>query len=205
MDPNAQLMAEIRDQWGDEISQACQASSVQPAFLAALIANESGGIVDAKRFEPGVLHALWEVLLGRKATYGSISRNDLFLYALPGSVPAISGDRASITVLFSTALERVDDLATSWGLTQVMGYHVLEVTSGLQTTSDLLIPPKSLSYTLRLLAQFALRFDLDLSKDISELFDCWNTGEPHGQTADPQYTSRGLSRMAIYAALPAVT
>ncbi len=196
------LMTDIRDEWGDAISAACQASSVPPAFIAALVANESGGKIDAKRFEPGVLHALWEVFLGRKAAYGSIGRYDLLLYVLPTSVPAISGDRAATTALFSTAFQHVDDLATSWGLTQVMGYHVLERWGGIASTLDLALPARSLPLSLRLLAQFALRFQLSLAKDFSEMFSCWNTGQPHGKTADPEYIPRGIARMAIYGQLP---
>jgi len=196
---DAQLMAEIRDEWGATIGVACQASSVPPAFLAALVANESGGDPNASRFEPGVLAAIWQVLLGRKATYGSIGRDDLLLYVLPGSVPAISGDPAAVAALFSGAFKRVGDLATSWGLTQVMGYHVLEETAGVTLTEDLAIFSKALPATLRLLSQFAQRFGLDLTKDFRELLTCWNTGEPNGKTADPDYVDKGIRRMGIYA------
>jgi hypothetical protein len=43
MDANTTLMKSIRAHWGDAIVLACAASSVPPSFLAALIANESGG------------------------------------------------------------------------------------------------------------------------------------------------------------------
>jgi hypothetical protein len=196
------LMTDIRDEWGDAIAAACRASSVPPAFIAGLVANESGGKINAKRFEPGSLHALWEVFLGRKTSFGSIGRYDLLLYCLPDSVPAISGDRAAVNDLFAPAFKRLDDLASSWGLTQVMGYHVLERLGGVTTTLDLTLPARSLPLTLRLLAQFALRFQLSLAKDFSEMLSCWNTGEPIGKTADPEYIPRGLARMAIYAQLP---
>lgn len=196
------LMTEIRDEWGSIIAWVCRNSSVSPAFLAALIAEESGGKPDEKRFEPGVLHALWEVLLGREEAYGSIGRGDLLLYVLPKSVPAISNDLAAVITLFSAAFHRVDNLATSWGLTQVMGYHVLEGSFGLQSTDDLILPSRQLPVTLRLLAQFAIHFKLNLAADYGALFTCWNTGRPDGKTADPEYASRGLARMQIYAQLP---
>jgi len=52
------------------------------------------------------------------------------------------------------------------------------------------------------LADFAARNTLDLTRDFSQLFDCWNTGRPHAPTADPQYIPNGLRRMELYKALP---
>ena len=191
------LMTEIRDEWGEVIAATCRASSIPPPFIAALIAEESGGKIDAKRFEPGTLHALWEVIMGRKADFGTISREDILLYALPVPAPPLN-NLDTLAKLFKP----IDDLASSWGLTQIMGYHVLERCSGIVTTLDLTLPGRSLPLTLRLLAQFALRFQLNLAKEFSEMFSCWNTGEPNGKTADPQYIPRGLARMALYAQLP---
>jgi hypothetical protein len=202
VDLNLQLMTEIRDQWGGNISAACQASSVPPAFLAALVANESGGKPDAKRFEPNVLADLWQVLLGRKATYGSIIRADLYLYALPEAVPQLSRAEPAIDAIFSATFQRIDGLATSWGLTQVMGYHVLERLSSLQHAEDLIVPSNCLPQTVRMLAQFAVDFSLSLAADFQQLFACWNTGKPNGKTADPDYVSRGLARMRLYSQLP---
>jgi hypothetical protein len=207
LDPQIQLMTEIRDRWGSEISKACQTSSVPAAFLASLIAEESGGNPNAKRFEPGVLHALWEVFVGRKKAFGSIDGVNLLVYALPAIADPTKPDAGTSSLealrsLFTSSLERVDNLATSWGLTQVMGYHVLENWPEINHTEDLLTPANELPLSLRLLAQFADRFGLDLRKDFGELFTCWNTGEPNGKTADPQYVPRGLARMAIYSQLP---
>ena len=202
MDLNVQLMSEIRDQWSGEIYRACQASSVPPAFLAALVANESGGKKDAKRFEPNVLADLWQVLLGRKGTYGSIIRADLYLYALPEALPQLSRSDPAIDAIFSAAFQRIDGLATSWGLTQVMGYHVIERLSTLQRAEDLTDPSNCLPYSVRLLANFAIEFGLSLASDFQQMFACWNTGKPNGKTADPDYVSRGLARMRLYSQLP---
>jgi hypothetical protein len=197
VDPNIELMTEIRDKWSDVIDSTCRASSIPPAFIASLIAEESGGKIDAKRFEPGVLHSLWSVLMGRAASLGSIGRRDLLLYVMPTGTTIV--DNIETVAKFFAG---IDDLATSWGLTQIMGYHVLERWTGIVTTLDLALPARSLPLTLRLLAQFALRFQLSLAKDFSEMFSCWNTGEPNGKTADPEYIPRGLARMAIYGQLP---
>ena len=75
-----ELMQSIKTKWGALIDAACKHSSVPPAFLAALVANESGGNPDAKRFEPGVLAQLFAVLLNRKAFYGSIARENIIAF-----------------------------------------------------------------------------------------------------------------------------
>jgi hypothetical protein len=193
-----ELMQSIKTKWGAAIADTCHTSSVPPAFLAALIAGESGGNENAKRFEPRVLAALWEVLLGRKAAYGSISTRHLIQFV--GNTPAIP----SVTPqsLPADALQRLDSLATSWGLTQIMGYEVLDPLLNAGSVKDLQTPATELPTTLRMMAQFAQRLGLDVTKDFSEMFDCWNTGRPHAPTFDPQYIPNGIARMAIYEALP---
>src|SRR5579885_1982934 len=92
--------------------------------------------------------------------------------------------------------QQMRSLATSYGLTQVMGYEAIAFhTHGVEALRQ---PLSSLVITSRLLAQFASRFGLDLAKDFAELFDCWNTGRPHAPTADPQYVPRGLARLQLY-------
>jgi hypothetical protein len=196
-DANTLLMTTIRAKFGAAIAAACEASSVQPEFLAALIANESGGNPDAKRFEKGVLDQLWNVLQGREAAFGSIGRNDLLQYISAGSV-SFPGGASNADASISVALQRLDNLATSYGVTQIMGYEAIPF--DIQATA-IIDPAAALHYTTRMLADFAQRFDLDLTKDFSELFDCWNSGRPHAPTADPQYIPNGLRRMAAYKAL----
>jgi hypothetical protein len=192
------LMQSIKEKWGAAIATTCAMSNVPPAFLAALIAGESGGNENAKRFEPRVLSALWEVLLGRKAAYGSISTRHLIQFV--ANTPAIP----SVTPqsLPADALQRLDSLATSWGLTQIMGYEVLDPVLSAGFLGNLQSPASELPITLRMLAQFAEHFALDVTKNFSEMFDCWNTGRPHSATFDPQYIPNGIARMAIYEALP---
>lgn len=189
-------MQSIRTNWGAAIRTACALSSVPPAFLAALIANESGGDANAKRFEKNVLVALWEVLLGRKAAYGSIGRADLVgfvsgLPAQPVSVPAS---------LPADTYQRLDSLATSQGLTQMMGYHVLDPELSIGSMDNLKTGVGNLMGAVKLLAWFAHRYQLDLTADFPPLFACWNSGEPDpAKTFDPQYVSNALTRMKLYA------
>ena len=51
---------------------------------------------------------------------------------------------------------------------------------------------------LRLLAEFAAGYQLDLGHEFPEMFCCWNTGRPYGRTYDPHYVARGLARMELY-------
>lgn len=191
-----QLMQSIKTTWGIALDTAAKFCTVQASFLAALIANESGGDANAKRFEPGVLSALWQVLLGRKATYGSIGGQYLVSYITHVPVPA--EQRINAANLPNDAFNRFDGLATSWGLVQIMGYEAIAFGT---SVSALQTPSTELPIACRMLADFARRNGLDVNKDFSELFDCWNTGRPHAPTADPQYIPNGLARMKIYEAL----
>jgi len=205
-----ELMQKIHDVAGAILVGAADKTSVPEAFLAALVANETGkefaegGLVaaaQAKRFEPGVLADLWQVLMGRKMAYGSIGRTDLLRYvtglpAIPINVPVN---------IPSNALNLLDGLATSWGITQIMGYHAMEAALFAQPAyaNRLLDPETDLDVTTKMLAQFAAHFSLDLAKDFADLFRCWNTGSPSGKTFDPNYVPNGLKRMQLYDAVAA--
>jgi Transglycosylase SLT domain len=195
-----ELMQSIKTKWGAAIAGACHASSVPESFLAALIANESGGNPDAKRFEKNVLAALWEVLLGRKANYGSIGRADI-LAAIHLSIFATRQIAFDDAGLPSNPFVTLDSLATSWGLVQIMGYEVIpfHLIAGVSALQQ---PATELPVAIRMLTEFATTFHFDLGKDFGEMFDCWNTGRPHAPTFDPQYIPNGLHRKAIYEALP---
>lgn len=189
-----ELMQKIKVDWGLQIAAACAVSSVPAAFLAALIANESGGNVNAKRIEHGVLASLWEVLLGRTAAYGSIKRLDLVAYVAGVTVPTINAPAN----LPGDAFQRLDALAASWGLTQIMGYHAIEFDV---TISNLASPEGNLSLCNHMLAKFAAQFQLDVMRDFEAMFRCWNGGHPTAKTFDPQYVPNGLARMALWASL----
>jgi hypothetical protein len=186
----------IKSMWSPLINSTVSGGTLPASFLAALIANESGGDANAKRFEPLVLIALWKVLLGRTAAYGSIGGQDIVKFvAFAANIPVVAP-----RLLPADAFQRLDSLATSWGLTQIMGYEAIAFQLG-ATVDALKKPDTELPITVRMLKQFAERNALDLAKDFDQLFDCWNTGRPHAQTADPQYIPNGLARMKIYEAL----
>ena len=163
----------IASKWGLLIRNACQYSSVPPEFIAALIANESAGKDDASRFEPSVCVHLRGLLDGKEDHFGPITKTDLAGCKDPD----------------------VRDFSTSWGLTQIMGYHLLVWG---QDPRDLLEPKFNLEMCTRLLAGFAHAYQLDVRAEFEEMFRCWNTGRPNGITTDPEYVPNGLRRMAMY-------
>jgi hypothetical protein len=194
---DTELMQSIKEKWGATIAEACSTSSVPAAFLAALVANETGGNSNAQRFEKGVLASLWEVLQGRSPAYGSIQRLSLVGYVTGLAVPPINVPAS----LPADAFQRVDALATSWGLTQIMGYHILESGVAVKTIQGLQDPPMHLAMALRMLAGFASHFQLDVTKDFEQMFRCWNGGHPTATTFDPNYVPNGLARMQEWASL----
>jgi len=182
--PDAKLMRTIHARWGVALTAVCQYSSVPVEFIAALIANESGGDpTGPPRFEKNVFAKLKAVRDGRLNHYGSIVKHDL------------AGCKDA----------DVRDFATSWGLTQIMGYHLL---AWGQDPRDLLEPKFNLEICTRLLAGFCQRYQLDPYLEFEEMLRCWNTGHPYddpktkcveGRTHDPNYVPNGLRRMALYA------
>jgi hypothetical protein len=207
-------MQKVKAAWGLKISLACAGSGVPPAFLAALIANESGiypagvggGDPTAKRYEPTVCGHLAAVVSGAQAAYDPpgarrpIGRGDLQLYI--GAAGGPGGAELA-------PIHKLADLAASYGLTQVMGFHVLmwgdpalaDLSKALGTADA------QLKFTIQLLDSCAEQNALDLSMPdvvtIREFFTWWNTGRVNGATYDPNYAANGVDRMKAYDQLSA--
>lgn len=221
----SELMARIREQWGANIRAAVTLSSIPEAFLAAIVANESGGAPGDTRFESAVFGRLVNVCAGLSAVFSPhgvrrpLTAPWLLAYASPGelqpaeTVAEMSGPPFGPFPPGAPArglqwgLKRLRELATSYGLTQVMGWHLVEM-AGMAgwrfTVGDLLAPASNLKAAVLLLSYFVEHYQLDPAKEFSELLYCWNTGLPDGSvsTFDPRYVPNGLERMAAYAALP---
>ena len=187
------------------IAEACAASSVPPEFLGALVANESNGFGDATRFEPAVYRHLQAVAQGQSPSYGSINvteldqevaellpANDATLHARFLTQSFAANHSQQLQALTDEALR---ELATSWGYTQIMGYHMIGRPG---TVRQLLQPQFHFRMAIRLLSEFAVDYQLDAGLEFSEMFRCWNTGRPYGRTFDPNYVEKGLQRMEIY-------
>lgn len=202
------LVARVFDRCNSVILAACKSSSVPPEFLGALTANESGANDHAARFEPAVYRHLVEVISGGEPSYGPITTG--VLLAKLGRVlhPKADDFHAHFLMppfganhlreLAGTPDEGLRELATSWGFTQIMGYHMVERHGEVR---DLLQPAFHFRVALELLSEFAAAHQLDLTGEFAEMFCCWNTGQPYGKTCDPMYVDHGLSRMAIYKTL----
>jgi hypothetical protein len=152
-----------------------------------------------------VYRHLRRVAGGQSAHYGGIARAKLhgeiaeMLHPKSDAYHAafLRGDFAAAHApgLAAAEDEALRELASSWGLTQIMGYHMVGRAG---TVRDLVEPRFHFRVALELLAEFAARFQLDLGREFAEMFRCWNTGEPYGVTADPRYCEKGLRRMEIY-------
>jgi hypothetical protein len=187
------------------ILEACRTSSFSQEFLGALTANESGGDSTAVRFEPAVYRHLKDVATGQSSRYGGVHLQDLaaelgqFLHPKADDFHAryltpsfAESHGAELSRLADDALR---ELASSWGFTQIMGFHMIGRRG---TLRDLLDPPFHFRMATQLLAEFAEGYQLDLTLEHAELFRCWNTGKPYGTTTDPTYVEKGLRRMEIY-------
>lgn len=170
------------------IAEAISGCQVPAAFVGALAANESGGLTDAMHFEAWVYRRLKAVANGRAPAFGSIARKQLLRSLGENSAPAdavISGD----------ADRKLREFATSWGFTQIMGYHVIHRSLDIGSLTE---PAAHFHIAVELLSEFARRFDLRLARDFEQLFRCWNTGRPDGTTFNPNYVAAGIRRMALY-------
>jgi len=189
------------------IQEACRTSTVPGEFLGALTTNESGGNAAAVRFEPSVYRHLKAVAAGERPRYVGIGAQGLceeiceVLHPKTGEFHEkflnslfLAGQASELSRMADEALR---ELASSWGFTQIMGFHVIGRHG---TVRDLLAPRFHYHLANQLLAEFADSYQLDLRRDFEKMFRCWNTGRPDGRTADPAYVENGLRRAEIYRA-----
>jgi hypothetical protein len=183
------LMQRIHDQWGSLIAAAVHDVPISSGFLAALVAGESGGNPAAARFEGAVFAKLMQVCMGRVALYPAgrpLGATDILGYVMQAP-PA-----------FIPQLTAAADLATSFGLTQIMGWHMLELYRDHDMQKLKSDPQTQLEITIILLVKFANAFQLNTLGQTRELFTCWNAGSPTGKTFDPNYAANGQRRIQIY-------
>ena len=177
------LMRQVKEKAGPYIKSVL---TIDHAFLAALVANESAGDKDASRKEPHVLMRLTETALGERESYNGVTG---------GMIWPIPETTTSPTSHALTVVKRLSEGATSWGFTQIMGYHMLRWDMDILDLLDRLI---HFSFTARLMKEFVDRFKLDPGKDFEQMARCWNTGRPDGRTHDDNYVPNILRRMEIW-------
>lgn len=198
-------MQRIFERCHQVIIGACAHTALLPEFLGALTANESGGSPQAARFEPAVYRHLREVAEGKGRVFSGISARELdteleqMLHPKAGSyheryfgAPFAEKHTAEISAFEDEALR---ELATSWGYTQIMGYHMVGRDGSVR---DLLEGQFHFRMAVELLSDFAHEFELDPAVEFEPMLRCWNTGRPYGETFDPDYVRKGLERMELY-------
>jgi hypothetical protein len=208
VDPSSEraLMLRIYEKWHSEIVAATRNSALSAPFLAALTANESGGDPLAHAFEAGVYGQLQAVIRGQQPGFGSIVAADLIQLAEQdfeaqqgASAPQTSQGTSQFSGVSPAVQEKVlRQMATSWGLTQIMGYQTIKRK---KTVQDLLNPASHYAFAVELLEELGRRFHLNLSEDAEPLFRSWNSGRPNGKTFDCDYVSRGMERLRLYSAI----
>ena len=182
------LVRRVRRLAGPFIDAIAPSTSVPPAFLGSLTCGESGAwlirnTVIPPRFEPAAYHALQSVRDGGREHYGQIT----------------------LKMMVGRPDVELSRLASSWGFTQIMGYHALRWKADI---SELNRPERHYTHTVRLLVENASDFGMDLTRDFEEMGRVWNTGDPaddpatpriEGKTHDPEYIPNLLRRMKLWA------
>ena len=188
-------------QRGPFVRAACAGTEVPEAFLAGLISNENAQLLEwPSRFEPRVFRALRLVKLGlyvRRTKWG------------------VARDYNGITRahLQLATPQHLTALATSWGDTQVMGYHAFTLHC---SVSDLQDPSQHLPLAVRLLGlnsgaaaerqgrtnYFRLAALASGPSERDQAFECilrtWNGGGPKAATFSPAYVPHALAVIQAY-------
>lgn len=180
------IAAQIMDQLGQRISYASNAHYMDTAFLvpesflAGLIGVEAGRDRNGKivetstRYEPHVYRKLRDVKDGRLNSYSNIRR-------------------AQIQDAGEAALKA---LATSYGVTQIMGWWALHLDT---TVAEIRDPETHLGYAIKLLEKNAGKYIK--TGNYAAALRIWNTGKPNGKTHDPSYVANALAVKTAYEVL----
>jgi hypothetical protein len=182
------MMQLIRQQMGGAIRAAIAALGMAPSFepfMAALAANESSGNASQQRREPRELMQFARVLMDEITEYQGIGSGLLM--------------KAITQALLPSAIVRtLMNYCTSYGPTQIMGWHALKDGYSL---SELVTLESHFRRCAGYVRSFQKEFNLAppaADADAEKFFRCWNGGHPTAQTADPEYVAKGLRRMALY-------
>ena len=173
------LAKQIRDRFGLKIARAVEGTPVPAKFVAGLISVEAGKkngqiVENAIRFEPHVKTKLQQVRDGELTQYNKIRR-------------------AQIKDASDDALNA---LATSYGLTQIMGWWSIHLDC---KVADLRDPDKHLKHAVELMLVNS-RGDFERAEYVGE-YRQWNSGSETGRTHDPDYVYNAGAVMDAYAEL----
>ena len=198
---DAEMMQQIKTHLGDYIAGAVEGTPFPASLVAAIVANESGGNAAASRFEPVVFGELARVIAGQKSCFEPAGiKVPLLESQLIGAVsplrPLAKGAPVLPSLTFSQSVLALVNLATSWGPTQIMGWHATEFGYAI---SDLTNVATHFDRAVELLKWFRQKYSL--ADDPDDYFHCWNTGSPDGVLFNPLYVISGSVFTQIYEAL----
>lgn len=177
------IASQIRERFGLKIAQAVEGTPVPAKFVAGLIAVEAGkdkkGQISetAMRFERGVFARLQQVRDGKRSEWSGIKTKDVH-------------DASDLSL---------KALATSYGLTQVMGWHCIHNLNC--TVAGLRDPDRHLGHAVKLLMLNSADGDFERQEYVGE-FREWNSGSEKGKTYDVDYVHNAGLVMDAYAAFP---
>jgi len=165
------LMFHLYHKMDREINRSVAGTRIEPAYLAALISLESSPLANrnSERFEPGFYKRLLELKeTGRP--FGGIPRS----------------------YLLSKTDRELKELSTSYGLTQIMGFHCIELGCSIDDLRG--------DYHLQWAVAWMQKHYGNKIKthNWQACFRIHNTGHPKGETARRDYVERGISRMKYY-------
>lgn len=161
----------IYNQYNVYIESAIRGTEIPPSYLASLISLESypPGNWDSERFEPKVYERL--ILLKEKGkSFGNIPRKKII----------------------HLSEEEIRKLSTSYGLTQIMGYHCLDLGCSIEDLKG----SDHLLWSIAYIRKHYLKYVKE--KKWEECFRLHNTGNPYGKTHNKDYVQKGILRMKYY-------
>lgn len=175
---NKSLAKKIRDKLGARITTACEGSLVPSGFLAGLISVEDSSLDEgATRFENGIFSKLKKVRDGQRPSFNGVKTADL----------AGASDGA------------LRNLSTSFGLTQILGLHVMATFNNTITVNDLRDPTKHLTFAVQFIEKEGGAHLRD--GEFEKVLRIHNTGQPNGVTFDSGYVPNATEVMEAYEAL----
>ncbi|MFN3604066.1 MAG: hypothetical protein ACK4UJ_05085 [Leptonema sp. (in: bacteria)] len=161
----------IYNQYHPIIQIAVKGTEIPASYLAALISLESSppGNWNSERFEPKVYERL-QLLRDQGKNFGNIPQSKI--------------KKLSDTEIYK--------LSKSYGLTQIMGYHCLD----LGCSIDDLKSSDHLLWSISYIRKHYLKYIIE--KKWEECFRLHNTGNPYGKTHNKDYVQKGIRRMKYY-------
>lgn len=203
------VLREIHDEYLQYVMPHTRGTVVKSTLCAPMIPQEAGrdrhtGKINplAVRFEPGVFRNL------------SAIRDRGYYATRKGRFTSYNGIRQAHVAGISEAALR--NLSSSWGITQCMGYYVLNFFKDADgtpvTIAELRSNEKHFHYVIQLLCNTKdatadiLGFNTALERHKADRLEYyferilrrWNAGSPIAPTYDPNYVKNGLSYLHLW-------